>query len=200
MCIFGCTSFYADVVKLVNTLARGANVLWLGGSSPLIRTLKEKTMSEYEFGIPEELMPWIEHQREVEAKARSLDRLYYILVNGKIKHATMFEWAEWFGDGSKRRIDYTEFEDGSYVSTVFLGLDHNFRFDKFLEHRPILFETMMFGGKFDQLQWRYSTLGEAKQGHYEIVSAVREDRNPNMEWGEEGFWSNFRKMFDDKDE
>lgn len=154
---------------------------------------------EYEFEIPEELTPWIEHQRKVEIEARLLDKIYYILVNGKIKHANMFEWAKWFENGSNRRIDKTEFEEGN-VSTVFLGIDHNFCFDKFLEHKPILFETMVFGGKFDQLQWRYSTLGEAKQGHYEIVSAIREDRNPEMNWGQEGFWNLFRKMFDDDKE
>lgn len=153
----------------------------------------------YDFGIPEDLIPWIEHQREVEAEALRFNKCCYILVNGKIKHATVIEWEEWWNT-NERMIDLTKFDDGSYVSTVFLGLDHNFHFDQFLEHRPILFETMMFGGKFDQIQWRYATLGEAKQGHYEIVSAVRENREVEMKWGQEGFWNFFKKMFDDTEE
>jgi hypothetical protein len=153
----------------------------------------------YDFEIPEELQSWIEHQREKDAKAHGLDRLYYILENGKIKNATFWEWMKWFNDIDNRRIDFTEFDDGSYVSTVCLGIDHGFCFDDFLKHRPILFESMVFGGKLDQFQWRYSTLGESKQGHYELVAAIREDRDLNMKWGEEGFWNWFRKMFDDEE-
>jgi hypothetical protein len=47
------------------------------------------------------------------------------------------------------------------VSTVFLGLDHNFGFGR----KPLLFETMIFGGKHDQYQERYSTYKEAEKGH-----------------------------------
>lgn len=47
------------------------------------------------------------------------------------------------------------------VSTVFLSLDHGGPFDTV----PILFETMIFGGKHDSRQWRYSTYEEAEKGH-----------------------------------
>lgn len=47
------------------------------------------------------------------------------------------------------------------VSTVWLGIDHNFG----LGGPPIIFETMIFGGPFDQEQWRYSTLEQAQVGH-----------------------------------
>ena len=39
------------------------------------------------------------------------------------------------------------------VSTVFLGMDHNWR----REGPPILFETMVFGGRYAGLQLRYAT-------------------------------------------
>lgn len=63
------------------------------------------------------------------------------------------------------------------VSTVWLGLDHNWWPD-----RPIkIFETMIFGGELDLEQWRYSTEEEALAGHAEtcklvevIASAMRE--------------------------
>jgi hypothetical protein len=49
------------------------------------------------------------------------------------------------------------------VSTVFLGLDHSFG-----QGRPVLFETMIFGGKHDQDQERYCTWKEAEKGHLEM--------------------------------
>ena len=47
--------------------------------------------------------------------------------------------------------------DKMWVSTVFLGLEMAFR-----DGPPVLFETMIFGGPFDeQFQWRYHTKKEA---------------------------------------
>jgi len=154
---------------------------------------------EYEFEIPKELTPWMDYQRKLEAESRSVDKFYYIMVNGKIKHANMFEWSKWFFNIENRRIDYTELETG-HVSTVFLGIDHDFSIDKLLQKKPILFETMVFGSELNEFQWRYSTLGEAKQGHYEIVNAIREKRKPEMKWGQEGFWNSFKKMFEEENE
>ena len=53
------------------------------------------------------------------------------------------------------------------VSTVFLGLDHSHGHGE-----PVLFETMVFGGKHDELMARYSTHTEALNGHREIVALV----------------------------
>jgi hypothetical protein len=47
------------------------------------------------------------------------------------------------------------------VSTVFLGLDHNYS----LDGPPLLYETMIFGGEHDQYQERYATRDEALAGH-----------------------------------
>lgn len=47
------------------------------------------------------------------------------------------------------------------VSTVFLGLDHRFGG----EGPPILFETMIFGGKLDQYQERCCTYAQAIEMH-----------------------------------
>jgi hypothetical protein len=46
------------------------------------------------------------------------------------------------------------------VSTVFLGIDHNFG-----NGPPLLFETMVFGGEYDGYCKRYSTWEEAEGGH-----------------------------------
>ncbi len=53
------------------------------------------------------------------------------------------------------------------VSTVFLGVDHAY------SGKPITFETMIFGGKYDQYQRRYYTVEQAKQGHQEALELVK---------------------------
>lgn len=50
------------------------------------------------------------------------------------------------------------------VSTVFLGIDHNF-----FAGPPILFETMVFGGPCDGDMERYTTWDEAETGHAAMV-------------------------------
>ncbi len=49
------------------------------------------------------------------------------------------------------------------VSTVFLCVDHG------LIGTPILFETMIFGGQYDEYQRRYETYDEALNGHNKIL-------------------------------
>lgn len=53
------------------------------------------------------------------------------------------------------------------VSTVFLGLDHSFG-----DGPPLLFETMIFGGKHGGYQERYSTWDEAEAGHNLAMNMV----------------------------
>lgn len=59
--------------------------------------------------------------------------------------------------------------DDVRVSTVFLGIDHGL-----MEPEPILFETMVFGGKLDDYTVRYTTWHEAEVGHKVIVDMVKE--------------------------
>lgn len=54
------------------------------------------------------------------------------------------------------------------VSTVFLGLNHQFGAGP-----PLLFETIIFGGPKNGYQRRYSTWKEAEAGHAEAVGMVR---------------------------
>lgn len=80
---------------------------------------------------------------------------HYILEGGEIKTADLMTWAAWLEsdkDFSKRRISETFIGD-IHISTVFLGLNHNFGAGK-----PLLFETMVFGGEHDQFCMRYSIL------------------------------------------
>lgn len=59
-------------------------------------------------------------------------------------------------------------DDIVYVSTVWLGMDHGFR----PYTTKLIFETMVFGGEFDQEMWRYTTEEEALDGHAQVVKAL----------------------------
>ena len=87
----------------------------------------------------------------------------YILINGKpVPEPDLMKWGTWMQTGD--RIVQQDDVDGVKVSTVFLGLDHNFG-----DGEPVLYETMVFGGKHDGFDERYSTLEEAEKGHKEAV-------------------------------
>ena len=70
-------------------------------------------------------------------------------------------------NNSNRIIGRTNIGD-VLISTVFLTIDHNFSGIG----DPILFETMIFGGKNYGYQERYSTYKEAIAGHEKAVRAI----------------------------
>lgn len=67
----------------------------------------------------------------------------------------------------RRRIAHTIVSPRVSVSTVFLGLDHSFR-----DGPPLLFESLVFGGKDNELMNRYATYDEAVTGHNRIVQRL----------------------------
>lgn len=95
---------------------------------------------------------------------------HYILDGKKIVEVDMATWAKWT-EIADRRVEYDEVR-GLRVSTVFLGLDHNFSNDG----PPILFETMVFNMNdyADLYCRRYATYDEATIGHAETLIKVDE--------------------------
>ena len=91
------------------------------------------------------------------------------------------EWARWMEANkyAPRQLDPEGMDvcrvgstkvGNAWVSTVFLGVNYNFA-----EHgRPIVFETMVFGGSLDNEQERYATWDEAETGHAAMVKRVSE--------------------------
>ena len=77
----------------------------------------------------------------------------------------LLEWAKAM-ERQNRVVKQTQIGDVK-VSTVFLGLDHSFG-----GGAPLLFETMIFGGKEDGYQDRYSTWDEAIEGHKKAVDLI----------------------------
>lgn len=78
-------------------------------------------------------------------------------------------WSE-----AHRRVALTRIR-GVEVSTVFLVVDHSFSYDG--TRPPVLFETMVFGGWYDELTMRYCTRLEALEGHAQITALVVASRH-----------------------
>lgn len=94
---------------------------------------------------------------------------HYILTRTKrLKKVDLMEWAQWIGTAGMERVVKQEFIGDIRVSTVFIGVDHNFG-DKGEE---LLFETMIFGGKRNGETTRYPTWKSAEEGHEKIVSEI----------------------------
>lgn len=79
------------------------------------------------------------------------------------------KWGERF-ETTRRHVGDTTVGDVR-ISTVFLGLDHSWG-----GGRPLIFETMIFGGAYDDYQERYSTWEEAERGHAQAVQKVAESQ------------------------
>lgn len=102
-----------------------------------------------------------------------MDELTHWILDGHEPVAVdLFTWARWFED-AERHIDRTQVGDAD-VSTVFLGIDHNFA----PSGPPVLFETMIFGGQHSDACWRYTTWDQAAAGHHRIVDALEAGEDP----------------------
>lgn len=103
------------------------------------------------------------------SKAPRRSHLY--ILNGKevVPVTDVAEWCRWRRAVAPVVVGRTETR-GCLVSTVFLGMDHGSDCT-----RPLLFETMILGGRRDGRQWRYSTWDEAEEGHARVTRLVRDD-------------------------
>ena len=95
----------------------------------------------------------------------------YIFDNegNPVEEPNLTKWGEWFSDNDSKRIVKQDTIGDVLVSTVFLGLDHNFE-----GGIPLLYETMIFQkGKSRDYQDRYSTKEEALEGHERAIKHVK---------------------------
>lgn len=69
-----------------------------------------------------------------------------------------------------KRVARTRFANGVELSTIWLGLDHNY----VPRGRPLIYESMVFGeGSLLDLDiQRYSTLAQAWAGHWQFAAIV----------------------------
>lgn len=85
----------------------------------------------------------------------------------------LFEYARWWATADRTvSNDFDEGDGGRTirVSTVFLGLDHNYSG----KGPPVLWESMIFGGVLDGEQERYTSKEAAARGHQELCRRVNE--------------------------
>ena len=102
-------------------------------------------------------------------------------VERRIRGSSMRQWYDRKGnpidygqmDWDNNVVEFTTLSDVE-VSTVHLGLDHRYRGDG----PPLIFETMVFGGEYDQMTWRYATEEAALEGHKTFVEALQAGDNP----------------------
>ena len=83
-----------------------------------------------------------------------------------IPEPDLIQWAKWRNTADVRIA--SDSINGVTVSTVFLGLDHQWEGGP-----PLIYETMIFGGVHDEFQERYSTRDEAIAGHAVAVAMVK---------------------------
>lgn len=97
---------------------------------------------------------------------------HYILVGRTPIAVNLWTWGEACAkrkDPDPWRVARDQINEKCFVSTVFLGLDHNYA----QTGDPILFETLVFGGPMDGEMYRYCTYAEAEQGHDRILTQAR---------------------------
>ena len=82
---------------------------------------------------------------------------------------SMDRWSVLFEDLAYKHVAMTAIDTEVEVSTVWMGLNHQFG-----EGPPLTFETMIFGGEHNQQCWRWSTQEAALAGHDQIVTMLRE--------------------------
>jgi hypothetical protein len=87
------------------------------------------------------------------------------------------EWLAWaqcvWGEGEDRcyrRVAWDEVAEGVSVSTIFLGMDHQFGAGP-----PLVFETMVFGPYGGGEQYRYATWDDAFAGHHAVLKRLQEE-------------------------
>jgi len=100
--------------------------------------------------------------------------MYYDVEGNELPNAEA--WIPFLGDNQWRiQNEVVQVNGGEtvMVSTVHLGMNHNFMNDG----PPLIFETMIFGGKHDQYQERYATKEQAEEGHREALRLVNSEAN-----------------------
>jgi hypothetical protein len=96
----------------------------------------------------------------------SRPRYYTINHLHEIKPCGIEEWAIWFEHnfGGPLHFMFKTYAEDIEVSTVFLGIDHNF----FGDGPPLIFETMVFRDGLGDEMMRCSTWEQAQEQHREM--------------------------------
>jgi hypothetical protein len=97
---------------------------------------------------------------------------YYILIGKRVFKTDIngfMRWSRKRGGSASQTLALTRVSPTVDISTIFICIDHR----HFGEGRPIVFETLVFGGQLDGEMERYTTYGKALDGHERMVIRVR---------------------------
>jgi len=103
-----------------------------------------------------------------------MPRHYLLDENKNPYEVSLEEGLKVYEDMSMKIVQQDRLDNGVFVSTVFLGLDHSW--SDSLNHEPVLFETMIFEGPYDQYQVRYTTYNNALNGHKQALELVKKSK------------------------
>jgi DNA-binding CsgD family transcriptional regulator len=108
---------------------------------------------------------------------------YILDENGNAMPAKgLLSWGRWI-QGHQAECRLARDEIGNVVvSTVFMGLDTKAPFARMypenfdpITYRPVLWETMIFGGSHDLHERRYTSKEDALAGHRDIVQMLKQE-------------------------
>jgi|GraSoiStandDraft_50_1057286.scaffolds.fasta_scaffold1036429_1 hypothetical protein len=96
---------------------------------------------------------------------------WYILDDhgNPVPERDLSRWGAWFESAPNRVLERDHLPGDVLVSTVFLGIDHNFS-DR---GSPLLWETMILGGPHNGYCQRYASRKAALAGHQTGVEIAR---------------------------
>lgn len=95
-----------------------------------------------------------------------MSRYYALDEHKQLVPVPLREWANGYEDAAMRRVAWTV-RGPVTVSTVFMGLNHQFG-----EGPPLVYETLVMGGRYDDWMDRYSTWDDAVLGHRRMCLLV----------------------------
>lgn len=100
--------------------------------------------------------------------------MWYTLDNNNkpIAATSITEAADWLDKNLERKVVKQDYVGDIWVSTVFLGLDHAWPRDGIT---LILWETLIFGGEYDQYQYRYTSYEDALEGHQTALNLITKE-------------------------
>lgn len=99
---------------------------------------------------------------------------YYLLPDKTYRETDMYEWSEQFEEMWRKdeRHVSSDIINDKYISTVWLGINHNH-----FGGVPLLFETMIFDSSDsngnDIYMKRHTTWDEAVKGHQKAIEWVK---------------------------
>lgn len=79
------------------------------------------------------------------------------------------EWSHLLNDESYRVVRQDHLQNGDLLSTIWLGLNHNFSD----VGNPLIFETMIFSETLSDHVGRWSTEAEALKAHQDYLATYR---------------------------